>query len=150
MVYRLTCDGSYTLVMSGRHPSAMKPADSRSYGVIQHALDSGYKETGEPYVVKGLPTHTIANEARLSVGRGLAHYNLSRACWVVDGDGNPCYQNCVDENAPHGVAFRLLSKQAGRAYIVQKTGGDPSKLKYNPWRRKKPTPFNDDGTPPSA
>lgn len=136
-------------IMSGKHPNRLQQADDRAHDVVQQALDEGHLESGEPFLISPMPTHTIANDARLSVGRALVHFNLSRTAWVVDGDGEPCYRDCKDENAPHGVKFRLFSKNAGRRHIVQQAGGDPSKLKYNPFEKRKTTAFDDDGKPPA-
>lgn len=125
----------------------MRQADTRAHGVVQDAIDRGFLESGEDYWIRNLPNHQVANESRLSVGRALVHFNLSRTAWVTDADGNPCYRECVDASAPHGVKFRCFSKTAGRRHIVQQAGGDPSKLKYNPFGKRKNEAFDDDGKP---
>ena len=131
----------------------MRKADTRAYPLVQDAIDKGYLESGATYMVRGLPDHATANEARLSVGRALVNSNLAKAAWVVDADGvqcNPLKTPCKDEKAPHGVGFRLISKDSGRAYIVRQSGGNPANLKWNPFDRAKPKGFNDDGTPRTA
>lgn len=131
--------------MSGRHPNALRKADTRGHGVVQDALDRGFLASQETYRVPGMPDHATANEARLSVGRALAHFNLPKAAWVVDESGKPCYRACKSPDAPHGVAFRVYSKNAARAYVVAKTGGDARKLKYNPFERRSVAALDDAG-----
>ena len=133
--------------MSGTHPEGLKPADTRAHGVVEDALARGFKESGEPYWIPNLPSHAVANESRLSVGRALVHLNLSRTDWVTDSEGKPCYRDCVDADAPHGVKFRCFSKSAGRRHIVAQAAGDPANLKYNPFAKKRKPPFDDDGNP---
>jgi hypothetical protein len=72
---------------------------------------------------------------------------VSCAAWVTDADGEPCYRSCADPSAPHGVHFRLFPKNASRRFVTEQAGGDPAKLKYNPWKRKSGPRFDDNGVP---
>jgi hypothetical protein len=103
-------------------------------------------DSGRKYIVPGFPTHDAANEARLSITRGLKHFGASPAAWVTDSDGQQCYRDCKDPSAPHGAGFELHSQNAAKRHIVQQTGGDPSKLKYNPYARPVQGRFDADGT----
>ena len=133
--------------MAGRHPKAMRPADERAHPVIQDAIDRGYVDNGAEYEVNGIASHNKANDARLSIARAGRHFNLSTPCWVVDEDGEPCGAGCEAPDTPHGVRFRLHSKDQARAHLLRQTGGDPSKLKYNPYARPAMPRFSDDGRP---
>jgi hypothetical protein len=135
--------------MPSRHAGKPLPkADTRADPVIQHALDQGYLDSGEPFTVPGMPDHQSANEGRLSVNRAARRRNLSPGAWVADQDGNPCYQDCQNPDAPHLVKFRLWSKNAARTHVFRETGGDPGKLKYNPWTSHKTVRHDDSGQLP--
>jgi hypothetical protein len=131
--------------MAGRYPHAAGGRDERAHDVIQDAVDKGYLDTGRKYIVPGLPSHEAANQARMSITRGLHHFGLSPAAWVTDADGNQCGKGCSTPDAPHGAGFELHSKDSARKYIVRQTGGDPSKLKFNPYAPPRPARFNDAG-----
>lgn len=131
--------------MAGRHPRALKQRDERAHPVVQDALDRGYLDSGQDYVIPPLPNHATANRVRISVVRALEHFNLGKAARVVDQDGNPCWHDCADPDALHSVTFRLHSKKGARAHVLQSTGGDPSKLKYNPFARPQTPLIPDDG-----
>lgn len=133
--------------MSGRDPRSMRQRDERAHPVIKKAFANGHLESGDPFAIGGFANHEAANQGRLSVGRGLTHHNLARAAWVTDQDGSPCYQDCGAPDAPHGVHFRLIAKKTARTYIYRQTGGDPAKLKYNPFARRKQVALDDDGKP---
>lgn len=132
--------------MAGRYPHASRARDERAHGVIQDAIDKGYLDTGQKYIVPGLRDHATANAVRQSITRGLNHFGLSPSAWVTDADGEQCYKDCKDPDAPHGAGFELHSKNQARAYLVKQTGGDPSKLKYNPYAPPRQGRFSDDGT----
>jgi hypothetical protein len=123
----------------------MRPRDERAHPVVNHAIELGYLDTGAEYAVDNLTSHDAANEARLSINRAGTHLNVSTPSWVVDQDGHPCYKGCADANAPHGVRFRIHSKAAARAHLVHQTGGDPAKLKYNPFQRGSGPVLDDHG-----
>lgn len=125
----------------------MRPRDERAHPVVQDALDKGYLDSGEVYQITGFATHDAANQARLSVNRAGQHMNVSTPCWVTDEAGESCYKACADPDAPHGVFFRLHSKDAARKHIVHVTGGDPSKLKFNPFARGSGPVVDDAGRP---
>ena len=97
------------------------------------------------FTIPGLASHDVANDGRLSVNRAARRRNLSPGAWVADQDGNPCYQDCQDPGAPHLVKFRLWSKNTARTHIFRQTGGDPAKLKYNPWTSHKRIRHDDAG-----
>jgi len=132
--------------MAGRYPHASNSRDERAHDVIQDAIDKGYLDTGRKYVIPGLASHDIANETRVAITRGLRHFGLAPSAWVTDGDGNQCYKDCADPSAPHGAGFELHSKDAARKYLVRETGGDPAKLKFNPYAPPRQGRFADDGT----
>jgi hypothetical protein len=132
--------------MARRYPHAAQARDERAHGVIQDAIDKGFLDTGKKYYVGNLPGHEVANEARRAITRGLHHFNLAPTAWVTDTAGEPCWKDCKDPDAAHGAGFELHSKNAARKYIVDSTGGDPSKLKYNPFAPPPQPRFSDDGT----
>jgi hypothetical protein len=123
----------------------MRPRDERAHPVVRDALDQGFLDTGAIYHVDGFEGHEAANEARKSVNRAGQHLNVSTPCWVVDQGGESCYKACTDQNAPHGIRFRLHSKDQARQHVVQQTGGDPSKLKFNPFARGQAPLLDDSG-----
>lgn len=123
----------------------MQPRDERAHPVVNDALDRGYLDTGREYPVDGIGGHDAANEARLSVKRAADHLGVSEACWVVDQAGNPCGQDCQAPGTPHGIRFRLHNQNSARAYINRQVGGDPSKLKYNPFQRGETRRIDDNG-----
>jgi hypothetical protein len=129
-----------------RYPHAAQQRDERGHGVVLHAIELGYTDTGAKYYVRGLDTHDLANETRLTINRALRHFGLSPSSWVTDSADAQCYKNCQDENAPHGVGFELHSKNAARNHILRTAREDPSKVKYNPYSRRKSQRFDDDGT----
>jgi hypothetical protein len=113
----------------------MRPRDESAHGVVTDAINQGYIGTDRPYPIRGIQGHEAANQARLSINRAGRHLGVSIACWVVDNDGEGCWKDCQDPQAPHGVFFRLHSKNQARGHVVASTGGDPAKLKYNPFKR---------------
>lgn len=134
--------------MSGRNITRATQRDESAHPVIRDAIDRGYVHTGDVYTDIGdLPDHDTANKARRLVKNAGQHLGVSVAAWVADAAGEPCYRNCADPAAPHKVLFRIFSKSSGRAKIVQDTGGDPGRLKYNPFKRNAPRILDDDGEP---
>jgi hypothetical protein len=131
--------------MTGLHPSRLKPRDERAHPVVRDAIEGGFAETGEVYRVPGLPGHDIANQSRMSIRAAGQHLGVSVAAWVVDAGGEPCWKACKDPDAPHGAFFRIFPKTEGRRHVVQQTGGDPSKLKYNPFKKAEPRMVDDNG-----
>ncbi|HEY1706407.1 MAG TPA: hypothetical protein VGG75_42585 [Trebonia sp.] len=123
--------------MRKTHPAAWQERDERAHAIVQDAVDKGYEDSGAKYHVPNLKNHDTANETRKIVARALEHFGYPRAAWVTDKDGTPCYRGCKDPDAPHGVGFQLHSKTKARAYVVGTTGGDPSKLKWNPHSRRR-------------
>lgn len=131
--------------MSGLHPNRMRPRDERAHPVVHDAIERGYVASGAVYTVPGISGHDAANEARKSIRVAGDHLGVSVAAWVADEQGNPCYRDCADPQAPHQACFRLFSKDVARQHIATVTGGDPSKLKYNPWQRAEPRLLDDQG-----
>jgi hypothetical protein len=131
--------------VSGLHPARMTPRDEAAHPVIKDAIAKGHVVSGEPYPIDGFEGHEAANRGRMSVRRGCQHLGVSCACWVVDADGERCYKDCKDGNAPHGLRIRLFPKDSGRKYVAEQTGGDPSKLKYNPFKRAESRILDDSG-----
>lgn len=132
--------------MPGGHPNARHAADTRADPVIAYAIEHGYLDSGEVFRVP-MPDHDAANEGRLSVNRSCKRQNLSPGAWVDDQDGqqcNPLKSPCQDPDAPHFTSFKLWNKNGGRTHVFRQTGGDPAKLKYNPWMRKSPR-YDDQG-----
>jgi hypothetical protein len=132
--------------MARRYPHAARPRDESAHEVIQDAIDRGLLDTGRKSFVGNLNGHEVANAARKSLTRGLGHFNLAPTAWVTDEAGEPCWTDCKDPNALHGAGFELHSKNAARRHIVESTGGDPAKLRYNPFAPARPARFDDDGT----
>jgi hypothetical protein len=126
--------------MPGGHPNARHPADMRADPVVAAAIDQGYLNSGEAFRIP-MPNHEAANEGRLSVNRSCRRQNLSPAAWVDDQDGQPCNpakNECADPDGPHYTSFLLWDKNRARTHIFRQTGGDPAKLKWNPWARQTP------------
>jgi hypothetical protein len=137
--------------MPGGHPNARHPRDTRADPVIAAAIEQGYLDSDEAYILPAeFPSHAVANEIRLSVNRSANWQGLSPGCRVTDLDGNRCYDpkgpgGCAtDPDSPHLVHLKLWSKKNGRTHVFRQTGGDPAKLKYNPWARKGPR-YDDSG-----
>lgn len=129
------------------HPNGMRPRDERGHPVVRDAINRGFLASGNPYHrIPMLTDHDSANEARKIIARALEHFGLGRAAWVTDADRNPCYRDCKDPAAPHSVGFALYRKDGARKFIATQSGGDPSKLKYNPHMRRQGDRFSDDGT----
>ena len=131
--------------MAGRYPHAAGARDERAHGVIQDAIDKGYLDTGQKYIVGGLPSHDIANQTRVAITRGLVHFGLAPAAWVTDQAGEQCWKDCADPDAPHGAGFELHSKNEARKHVVRQTAGDPAKLKFNPYSPPRQGRFDDNG-----
>ena len=129
----------------GRHPNALLQRETRGHGVVRDAIDRGLIDTGQEYVIPPAGTHEQANAARKWISTGAAHYGVSAAAWVTDQDGIQCWKACRDANAPHGIRFKLWSKDEARKHIVRQSGGNPANLKYNPYRRGERRLIDDQG-----
>lgn len=123
--------------MTGKHPNAFRKADTSAYPLLEDAMAKGFIDSMEEYPVDGFAGHEAANRGRLSVGRGGKHFNVAVPCWIVDAEGKPCRYDCKDPAAPHGLRFRLHSKNIAREFIAGKAKGDPSNLKYNPFAKQR-------------
>jgi hypothetical protein len=132
--------------MPGGHPNARHEADTRADPIIARMIELGYLGSGEPFDIP-MQDHDSANEGRLSVNRSARRQNLSPGAWVADQHGERCYKDCADPGAPHYLRVKLWPKDAARSHIFRESGGDPAKLKYNPWQRKTPR-YSDQGQLP--
>lgn len=134
--------------MSGTNRTQLRPRDERGHPVVRDAIERGFVHTEAVYEdIPALPSHQVANKSRQLIKNAGQHLGVSIGAWVTDQDGNPCWKDCADPDAPHYVRFRLFTKNSGRAKVVKDTGGDPSKLKYNPFARNSPRILDDDGKP---
>lgn len=122
--------------MPNRNPNRIRQRDERGHPVVRDAIDRGYEASRAEYPIGPLPSHAIANESRLIIGRALEHHGYPRAAWVTDEDGIACYKDCQDPNAPHYAYFRLHNKDSARKHVFSKAGGNPANLKYNPYVRR--------------
>jgi hypothetical protein len=129
----------------GRHPNALRQRETRGHAVVRDAIDRGYINSDQVYVIPPAATHEQANEARKWIKVAGDHYGVSAAPWVTDQDGMQCWKACRDLYAPHGVNFKLWSKDEGRRHVVRQSGGNPANLKYNPFRRAEPRLVDDAG-----
>ena len=129
----------------GRHPAALRPRETRGHAVVRDAIDRGFINSDLPYVIPPAGTHDQANEARRWIKAAGDHLGVSAAAWVTDRDGMQCWKACQNPNAPHGVRFKLWSKDEARKHVVRESGGNPANLKYNPFSRGEPRRVNDAG-----
>lgn len=106
----------------------MQPRDERAHPVVEDAINKGYLNTGRHYYVDGFDTEDTAQEARRSIYNACRHLNVS--CSSRSGED---VLQLTDSS--WRVQFRIYSKEHGRAHIAQQTGGDPSKLAWNPFQR---------------
>jgi hypothetical protein len=131
--------------MSGHHPKALVQADKSADPLIEHALKTGHLDSDAAYDVPGAPSHAIAYKSMGAIFRAARRQNLSPAAWVADQDGNPCWKNCADPDAPHMVRFKLWSKDKARAHVFRQSGGDPANLRFNPWEAGRNPRYDDSG-----
>lgn len=130
--------------MPGGHPNARHPADTSADPVIAKMIEAGYLGSDTPFDIP-MQDHDSANRGRLSVNRSARRQNLSPGAWVADEAGEPCYPPCAAPEAPHYLRVKLWAKKDARTHIFRQTGGDPAKLKYNPWARQG-NRYGDDGS----
>ena len=131
--------------MGGRHPASLRQRETRGHAVVRDAVDRGLINTDTEYVIPPAGTHEQANEARKWIKAAGDHYGVSAAAWVTDRDGTQCWKACRDPNAPHGVRFKLWSKDEARKHVVRESGGDPANLKWNPFSRAEGPLVNEAG-----
>jgi len=111
-----------------RTPWKAQDRDERAHELIEHILDT--YGLGHELAIP-MAHHHAANAGRLSVRSAARHYGLSCATWVSSATSPRCV-DCPDENTPHVLHIRLYSKEEGRQFVIEQTGGDPGRLKYNP------------------
>ena len=126
--------------MAGRHPKALGPRDERAHPVVKDAMAKGHVGSGEYYNCDGFATREAANEGRKSINNAARHLGVS--CSSKEAD-----DVLALTDGTWRVRFRLFAKNAGRAHVVAQTGGDPSKLAYNPFKRGEGPLVDEDGRP---
>ena len=119
----------------GRHPAGLRPRETRGHPFVRDAIDRGYVDSDIAYVIPPTAPHERANDLRKWIKAAGEHLGPSAAAWVTDQDGMQCWKACRDPDAPHGVKFKLWSKNEARKHVVAQSGGDPANLKYNPFSR---------------
>lgn len=129
----------------GRHPASLRQRETRGHPFVRDAIERGYINSDVPYVIPPMATHEQANELRKWIKVAGDHLGPSAAAWVTDQDGMQCWKACRDANAPHGVNFKLWSKDEARKHEVRVSGGNPANLKYNPFARAEPRIVDDSG-----
>ena len=118
----------------------MRPRDESAHPVVKDAIEKGYVGTGKYYVIDDFATQDAANRGRRSINNAARHLGVS--CSSKEAED---VQQLT--NGAWRVRFRLWPKNAGRQHVHQSTGGDPSKLAYNPFARAEGPVMNDDGSP---
>jgi len=106
----------------------MRPRDDRAHPVVQHAIDQGYLERDDYYVVSGFADREAANEGRKSINNAARHLGISCSSRESE-DVLPA------QDGTFTVRFRVWPKAGGRAHVHQAAGGDPANLAYNPFAR---------------
>lgn len=132
--------------MPGKDPHVFTPRDERAHPVMQDAIDRGFLEQGtargresEPYWLPGFPTHAVANAARRSVYAAAKHMGVS--CSSRTGE-----DIIEQEDGTFAVRFWIMSRDSAKRRVLETTGGDPSKLAYNPFARRSKRVIADDGS----
>lgn len=132
--------------MAGKNPRVFTPRDERAHPVIQDAIARGYLERGtaqgresDPYIIRGFPKWGIANEARRSIYNAAKHLGVSCSSRTRE-------DIIQEEDGSFSVRFWIMSRDSAKRRVLEATGGDPSKLAYNPWKRKNTRLIADDGT----
>jgi hypothetical protein len=107
---------------------AMKPAQGPFLDhYVQASIDKGMDEHGHygELVYAGIEDHERAKKIRYALFRAKDRMGVSLKADV---------EECSD--GTFQVRFHVIDKAIARAYIAQKSGGDPSKLSYNPYLRR--------------
>lgn len=126
--------------MAGRHPKALRQRDERAHPVIKDAMAKGHLGTGKPYQVDGFATREAADEGRRSINNAARHLGVSCSSRAAEH-----IEQLTD--GTWRVTFRLYPKKEGRRHVHEITGGDPSKLAYNPFQRGEGPMVDDHGRP---
>lgn len=107
---------------------------------MKDAIAKGYLGTGQYYVIDGFASQEVANESRRSVNCAARHLGVS--CSSKEAED---VQALTD--GTWRLRFRIWPKNAGRRHVHKETGGDPSKLAYNPFARAEGPVVDDYGRP---
>jgi hypothetical protein len=87
----------------------------------QHDPDTGWYATLHH---TGCDTYKRAQEIKRALYRSARHLKVSLRTDIIRG-----------ANGTWTVEFTAVNKAHGKAYIAQQSGGDPSRLAYNPYHR---------------
>jgi|SRR5579859_3044103 len=132
--------------MAGKDPHVFTPRDERAHPVMQDAIDKGYVERGtaqgrdsDPYWIPGFPSHKVANEARRSIYCAAKHFGVSCSSRTNE-------DIIEQEDGTFTLRFWIMSRDSAKRRVLETTGGDPSKLAYNPFKRRNQRMIADDGS----
>lgn len=132
--------------MTGKNPRVFTPREERAHPVVRDAIEKGYVERGtaggrdsDPYVIPGFPSWDIANQARKSVYCAARHHGVSCS--------SRTHEDIIDnEDGTFSLRFWLMSKDSARKRVVEAAGGDPTRLAYNPFKKRNQRLYADDGS----
>ena len=128
--------------MAGKNPAYFTPRDESAHPVVEDAIRKGYVTTqgrdGRPYVIRGFKDEESAQRGRRSVYNAARHFNVSCSSRTNE-------DVIAEEDGTFTLRFWLIPKNAGRKHVIKATGGDPSKLAYNPFAKKRRPLMDDDG-----
>lgn len=116
----------------------MRPRDERAHPVVKDAIESGYINTGKYYEVRGFASEAVAQDSRRSIYAACRHLNVS--CSSRSGE-----DVLEMTDSTWMVRFRIFTKEHGRAHVLAQSGGDPSKLAWNPFERGETAVVDDSG-----
>lgn len=132
--------------MAGKDPHVFTPRDERAHPVMEDAIAKGYLERGtaqgrdsEPYWIPGFPSYTVANAARRSVYCAAKHMGVSCSSRMKE-------DIIEQEDGTFALRFWIMSRDSAKKRILETTGGDPSKLAYNPFKKRNTRRIADDGS----
>lgn len=116
----------------------MRRQDQRGHPVMQDAIDRGYLDNPEPYIVPGFRSWDAANEGRKAVNNAARHLGVSCSARVRE-------DILAAADGTFTLRFRIFPKNSGRRHVVQTTGGDANNLAYNPFARHQGPIVDDEG-----
>lgn len=131
--------------MTGKHPAKFQPRDERAHPVVMDAINKGYAEQGsihgrdsEPYTIPGFPDFNTANAARRSVYCAAKHLGVSCSSRTNE-------DIIEQEDGTFLLRFWVMSRASAKKRVIEATGGDPTKLAYNPFRKRSRRVMDDEG-----